>query len=142
MITKTNIASLVVICLLVAILPFVKHSILGANYVTLPSAKPLAGVISQSLGGAGKKTALPVEGKDYTATLHYFNSNTWVVAVIKPRNNSLNVNTIVFEKRQGTYQAVIGPATALPTSQLNNLPTNLADYTKLHIAIYQPVPEI
>jgi hypothetical protein len=139
--TPNRIIAIVIILILLVIAPTIKHDLLGAQYVTLSSASALSGAVSQSLGGASGSSPLPVEGKDYTLSLQYFDNNTWAVGLIKPLNNSFNASTVVLQKQQGTFQAVVGPASAAPSTLLQSLPTNVADYTRAHMAVYQPVPD-
>jgi hypothetical protein len=137
--TPNRSIALVVIVILLFLAPTIKHDVLGASYISLPAAPPLAGVVSQALGTGGTNP-LPVEGKDYTISTQYFNNKSWAVGLIKPLNNSLNASTIVLEQKQGTYQVVVGPASAAPSSQLQSLPIVVGDYVRAHMAVYQPVP--
>jgi hypothetical protein len=139
--TPNRIIALVLIVILAILVPTVKKDILGASYVHLTAASPLSGVVSQSLGGMSGVSNLPVEGKDYSLSLQYFDSKTWAVGLIKPLNNSLNASTIVLQKQQGTFKPIIGPASAAPVTQMQSLPTNVANYTEEHIATYQQVPD-
>jgi hypothetical protein len=141
--TPQRIIGLCVVLVLLILVPVIKHDILGgATYINLPSAPPLAGVVSQSLGGASNNGgSFPVDGKDYKLSVRYFDNTTWAVGIIQPLNSSINGSTVVLEKQQGTYQAVIGPASAVPTTELQGLPTDVSDYTKANIAVYQPEPD-
>src|SRR5206468_12619341 len=77
-----------------------RNLILGPQFVTLPPAPALAGIVSQSLS-AGSSQSLPVNGRDFTYTDHYFDNGAWAVVQVKPANDNINANTMVLQKKDG-----------------------------------------
>lgn|GEM_PF-977321 len=129
-----------VLLLILAVILFVAAGLVTGNakVVNLAIAPPLAGEISQSIGGSSGVT-LPVEGKDYTITqTAYFETNTWAVATITNSDGS-NTSYIVLQKVNGVFQVILGPGTAFAQSDNNQLPASVQQYLQAnHVLIYQP----
>ena len=117
-----------------------RRIILGSTTaITLQSAQPLSGAVSQSLGTTAGGS-LPVAGKDYRLSTKYFDNNTWAVGSITPINNDFDASTVVLKKSNGVYQVAISPTNALPSGQLHGLPADVTNYLRARVAVYQTIP--
>ncbi len=110
----------------------------GGKVYTLASGPALTGAISQSLA-VNSASPIPVEGKDYSFSAAYFDNQTWAVGVIQPLNNSINPSVVVLEKKDGVFQVVLPPGSAIASSELHILPADVAAYVALHEAVFTPV---
>ena len=100
----------------------------GVNPITLQSADPVAGRISQALTSTSQ-VSLPVAGKDYRIqNTNYFDTKTWAVVVIKGINNTITDGLFVLTKVNGTYNVVLGPGTSFPRSATLAMPTDVQQY--------------
>jgi len=117
------------------------HNIIlgGARSVTLASAPPYAGVISQALG-ENSQHQLPVDNVDYTVTTQNFDNADWVVGEIIPLKQNFDQSVVVLERSNGIYRVVVNPTNALPAGALIGIPNDVANYLRSHVAIYQPTP--
>jgi hypothetical protein len=128
---------LVVLYVLVVIAQYALLGNLGV--IRLGSAPPLTGQVSQSLG-VNPDHSMPLAGKDYTFTPHYFNGKTWIVGSVVPLNNSLNASVIIMQMQGGHYRVALGPVGAVTYNQLQALPGNVAGYLTTKVSIYEILP--
>jgi hypothetical protein len=116
----------VVLAILVIATLIVRH--LGGQYVKLSSAPPLSGVVAQSLDLAGGTTIVPVAGKAFSLqNVSYFDNNDWVIATVSPSNGNTTITQalVVLQKKDGTFQVVLGPGTDFDSSYLTSLPADV-----------------
>jgi hypothetical protein len=143
-VSQKTITSLVILLILFGFSLMIKNILLdNTEVISLKTAPPLTGVVSQSL--LTNATVQPlIAGKDYTWSAVYFDNNTWAVGRLGPINklsSDINPGIVVFEKIDGTFQVVLGPTSAMPNSQLLSMPTDVANYVKSNVAVYTPVPD-
>ncbi len=113
----------------------------GANQVTLQSADPLVGRISQALTSTDR-VGLPIAGRDYTLkNTKYFDNNGWVVVSVKGKNNTITDGLFVLKQTNGVYSVVLGPGTSFPSSATVAMPTDVQQYLKDGGYLYDTVAQ-
>lgn len=123
----------------VVVATVIVHALLlgGAPYHRLAKTTALYGTISQSIGTNDKKS-LAIGDKDFTLedTQHF--GDDWLVTSIVPTpKSSLARAVVVMQKRNGTFQVVLGPGTAFDSSTLVSLPADLGNYLTQQGYIYE-----
>jgi len=109
-----------------------------AKLVTIASAAPLTGQISQALAGtSGDQAVLPEAGKDYTLeNVKYFDNKEWVFAGIKPVSNTIDSSDVVLQKKNGVYVVVLGPGSAFSRTTTLTMPSDIAQYLNQQGLLY------
>ncbi len=109
----------------------------GLSTVTLGSAPPVAGAVSQSLGLSATRSALPVYRQDYTLQdVKYFYNDAWAVATVAPTKPDADTVIVVMQKINGVYQPVLGPGTVFSASYVFTLPPDVAQYMNKQGALH------
>jgi hypothetical protein len=128
----------VFLVVMLAAIAIVQFGLVGAPVVHLSSGAPLAGQVSQTLA-ATSGDELPVDGKDFKLTdTRYLLNDTWAVSQISTFGEDPNTGTVVFQKKSGIYQIVLGPGTAFPNTVVQNMPTEVSAYLSQKGVVYEP----
>ncbi|MDB5164340.1 MAG: hypothetical protein JWS12_958 [Candidatus Saccharibacteria bacterium] len=106
--------------------------IIGSSpVVTLKSAPPLTGAISQSLATAPKSVSQPQVGKDYSIkVIHYLDNQEWAVIQVESTGSDHNSATLVMQKVGTTYHTVLGPGTSFSIDSSQGVPADVVQYLK------------
>jgi hypothetical protein len=132
---KLTASTILVVLLFLVTLILHKVLIGGAATPSLKTAAPLTGIISQALDANGSG-GIPSPGKDYTLTgVRYFENGAWVVAFVKPVNNSFDPGAVAIEKIDGVYRVVAGPSNDLPSDYLYTMPSDVGSYLKNNLKV-------
>jgi len=125
--------------ILLVVLLATRPILLGANVISLPKAAPLAGQISQALTDPATGTLLQA-GKDYTLeSTHYMQNDKWVVVTIKTTGSQAASGYVVLYEDSGIYKVMVGPGTMFPSTQINQLPVQVATYLRSLGVVYEPL---
>ena len=128
----------------IIIVTYVARSLIlgGATVATLQPGPALSGTVAQSLSTSGNNASMPRAGKDFNLKIvRYFDSNSWVVVSAASPNKTNETNTVILQRIDGMYQAVLGPGTAFPNGYLQSLPSDVAQYLSAEGVIYESVSQ-
>ena len=131
LIMKRYISLFIILIVIVASSVVLKNIILGNAKVISLNNDLISGVVSTSLQKTSGSTYLPIVNKDFSiGSVHYFDSNNWVVVSLLPVGTSADPGTIVLKDVNGSYQTFFGPANSLQNVDLSSLPADVVTYLK------------
>jgi hypothetical protein len=101
-----------------------------AQETATSSDSPAAETINIALNDTRSPDHLLVEGKDYQLEdQRFFENESWMVAAIVPiPPTEANDATIVLKRANTTYEVILGPGTDFSQDDLQQLPSEVAQY--------------